>query len=344
MRLKRYTAPTMADALKIIKHELGPEAVILSTRKIKGTDGKPSLEITAAVDRDNTPPAPAPKNTPGNNMLDMATEAANATKPGPQPMTELGARLLEHGLSSAVASRISKAVSALEDTGFSTEDGLEMVLTKMLTFSRPEDVLPHHRPVLLIGPTGAGKTTTLAKLAVSGRMQGRQVGLVTLDTYKIGGVEQLTIYAEALKEHLQIISAQHTLRETLASLAEKDLVLIDSAGINPFEPSRLNDLAQHLQDIDVHVVLVLPSNLNSAELRQLPRAFAALKPSQLIVSKLDETVHLGGILNAAIENNLPVCFATDGQQVPQDLLLLDAASLARRLLSPPRLPWEETGT
>ena len=337
MRLKRYSAPTMADALRMIKTELGEDAVILSTRKVKGPDGKPGLEITAAVDAaPDHAPAPQPARHPAD------TQAIPPVFDGPTGV--LGAQLLDHGLTPALAQRITRAAEALGDTGFTPEDALEMVLGKMIRFQRPGDWLPKGTRLMLVGPTGAGKTTTLAKLAVQTRMAGRSIGLITLDTYKIGAVEQLGIYADALKEDLRVVPNTASLAATLEELKDKDVVFIDSAGINPFERSRMADLQTHLAGSDVRVALVLPSNLNSAELVTLPRAFAALNPGALIVSKMDETAYMGGVITAAVESGLPVCYATDGQRVPQDLLELDATSLSRKLLQPPRLPWEETGT
>lgn len=334
MRLKRYIAPTMTDALKLIKSELGPDAVILATRKIKGEDGKTSLEITAAVDK------PLAENKPSAATERLLEHTLRAPVEMPAPYS-LAGLLQAHGLLPQVCDRITRAVTALMDTGFNEEDGLEMVLSKLIPFRQSIDVLPKGHVLMLVGPTGAGKTTTLAKLAVRQRMAGHTVGLITLDTYKIGGIEQLGIYADALKESLHVAKTSEELDAALQACANVDHIFIDTAGINPFEQSRLADLAMRLEGRNVDVAVVLPANLNAAELTTLPRAFKKLAPRHLILSKLDETAHLGGVINAAVESGLSICLAADGQRVPQDLIELDAASLARRLLSRPRLPWED---
>ncbi len=340
MRLKRFTAPTMTEALKLIKNDLGQDAVILSTRKITGEDGKQGLEITAAIEQISPPPSQEEAITTAPTTVDVALQEADINKPA--ELDDMSTRLIEHGVLPHISQRIAKAVHALMDTGFTEEDGLEMVLSKIIRFTSPDTVLETKKPLILIGSTGAGKTTTLAKIAVNERMHGHKVALVTMDTYKIGGVEQLDIYADALKESLHIIRAGQTLADTIKDTTDYDLVLVDSAGINPYESSRIADIASQLEGLDVTTAIVVPCNLNSFEMMTLPKAFAPLNPQNIIFSKMDETIFLGGMINTAIENNLPLCFATDGQRVPQDLLQLDAQSLSRRLLIRPTLPWEES--
>lgn len=349
MRLKRFTAPTMTEALKAVKVELGDDAVILSSRKVKGNDGKPTLEVTAAIEqiaaargtdtkedrRTSGPRTDAPRTA---TTADFDLEPVNST----DGEGTLADQLMAHGVTSAIAQKLQKAVKALQETGFSEEDGLEMVLSKLINFKTPADILESGKPFVLVGSTGAGKTTTLAKIAVTERMHGRKVALVTMDTYKIGGVEQLDIYADALKESLHVVKSGQTLGQTLEKIKGYDLILVDSAGVNPYERSRMADIAKQLDEVDATVALMLPSNLNAAEMTALPKAFGALKPQHLLFSKMDETSFLGGMVNTAIESGLPLCFATDGQRVPQDLLQLDAKTMSRRLLMAPTLPWDMT--
>ena len=127
----------------------------------------------------------------------------------------------------------------------------------------------------------------------------------------------------------------------MRSLTDYDLVLADCAGANPFESSRLEDTQKQVENVEAAVGLVVPANMNSAEMMALPRAFTPLRPQHLIFTKLDETVFLGGLINTAIQSGLPVCFVTDGQRVPQDLMQIDAKSLSRRLLAKPVMPWED---
>ena len=339
MKLKRFTAPTMNEAIQAIKADLGEEAVILSTRKVKGSNGKPALEVTAAVEQLAAAPKASTAKPSATTTADIELEPVSKldTSNG-----ELAEKLMAHGITPALAQRLQKAVSALADSGFSEEDSLEMVLNKLITFKAPSELLESGKPFVLVGSTGAGKTTTLAKIAVTERMHGRKVALVTMDTYKIGGVEQLDIYADALKESLHVVKSGTTLADALQKIKGYDLILVDSAGVNPYERTRMADIAKQLSEVDATIALMLPSNLNAAEMVALPKAFGALKPQHLVFSKMDETSFLGGMVNTAIESGLPLCFATDGQRVPQDLLQLDAKTLSRRLLMAPTLPWDMT--
>lgn len=329
----------MAHALRLIKADWGEDAVILSTRKIKGPTGEPSLEITVALD-----PIIGGQTTtlPSRSFAESLPRVAEGVVRHTYAVnTRQAESLLEqHGLNKDVAQRLTKAMTALADTGFNTQDALEMVLSKMLRFSTPAVALPHATPLVFLGPTGAGKTTTLAKLAVRAKGQKKSVGLITLDTYKIGALEQFDIYADALQADPWVVRRAEDMENALLACADKDYVFIDTPGINPFEQSRLEAMYGLLHSGQAHVALVLPANLNLLELNGLPKAFGALQPRSLIFSKLDETAQMGGLINAALSSNLPLCFATDGQRVPHDLLELDAASLAKRLLTQPRHPWE----
>ena len=348
MKLQRFTAPTMTEALKAVKAGLGDDAVILSTRKVKGANGKPTLEVTAAIEQIAPAKGAAPTEDrrtsgPRTDVPRTATTTADLDlEPVATETSNLADQLMAHGVTAAIAQKLQKAVKALMETGFSEEDGLEMVLSKLITFKTPADLLETGKPFVLVGSTGAGKTTTLAKIAVTERMHGRKVALVTMDTYKIGGVEQLDIYADALKESLHIVKSGQTLADTLGKIKGYDLILVDSAGVNPYERTRMADIAKQLDAVEATVALMLPSNLNAAEMTALPKAFGALKPQHLLFSKMDETSFLGGMVNTAIESGLPLCFATDGQRVPQDLLQLDAKTMSRRLLMAPTLPWDMT--
>lgn len=343
MRLKNFTAPTLNQAMKLIQKELGDDAVILSSKQILSPTGETLMEVTAGVDK--APQAiPTPSQAPTSHadvMQRLAFSYTPESKVHNTTQSDLSALLDEHGVSREFSERIHKACTSLEETGFTTEDTLEMVLSKMVQFTPSGKILNGRKTVAFIGPTGAGKTTTLAKLAVEERKKGKDIGLISLDSFKIGGAEQIKIYAEALDADYALCNDVNEVKEALERFEHKDRIFIDTMGINPFERSRFEYLKKVLSQTDAQVNLVLPCNLHAQELASLPRAFRELNPQLLTFSKMDETAHLGGIINAAIASELKVCYATDGQQVPDDILELDAPSLARKLLTKPKLPWED---
>lgn len=344
MRLKNFTAPTLTQAMRLIQAELGEDAVILSSKQILSQSGDTLMEVTAGVDKSPTGVEQTSEPNPTQHASVMKQLASSYTPESTvhnSTQNDLSALLDEHGVSKEFSARIHQACTSLEETGFTTEDTLEMVLSKMVQFTSSGKLLNGHKTIAFIGPTGAGKTTTLAKLAVEERKKGKDIGLISLDSFKIGGAEQIKIYAEALQADYALCNDINEVRDALERFKHKDRIFMDTMGINPFERSRFEYLKDVLKQTDAQVNLVLPCNLHAQELATLPRAFRELNPQLLTFSKMDETAHLGGIINAAIASELKVCYATDGQQVPDDIFELDAPSLARKLLTKPRLPWED---
>tara|TARA_Y100001960_G_scaffold327401_1_gene413702 strand:+ start:3128 stop:4126 length:999 start_codon:yes stop_codon:yes gene_type:complete len=330
----------MQEALKLIQKDLGDDAVMLSNKSITLPDGTKGVEITAAVEK-FTPAEPAPSSNKDIRKTFANVDLKSASRYiAPESVEE---KLLTHGVAGQTARKIANAIKALEGSGFETEDALEMILGKLINFQIPSKVISKNRPIVLIGSTGAGKTTTIAKLAVDKVKAKRSVGLITMDNYKIGAKEQIQIFADALQVESKVAKNPEDLEKEVARFQkqQKDYIIIDSAGLNPFAKDRMGHLKDMLNALDnPYVLLVLPANLNMQELANMPTAFKNLEVSGVMFTKMDETHYLGGVVNAAIESQLEVCFATDGQQIPQDILELDAKSIARKLLKDIQLPWE----
>jgi flagellar biosynthesis protein FlhF len=190
------------------------------------------------------------------------------------------------------------------------------------------------RVVALVGPTGVGKTTTVAKLAANFKLvHGLRPGLVTVDTYRIAAVEQLRTYAEIIDLPLAVANEPAQMRDALESLGRVDLVLIDTAGRSPRDEVKIRELADFLAEAkpdEVHLVLSATSAERS--LRAAVERFALARADRLILTKLDEADGLGGILAAIGQANLPVSYLTTGQAVPDDIEPADRRRLARLIL------------
>ncbi|MBI1308828.1 MAG: hypothetical protein GC129_03070 [Proteobacteria bacterium] len=333
MRIKTLTAPKMEDALRIIRQQLGPEALILSTRKIKGEDGLPTLEITAAVNEDE------PRSKPVE-----ATPLAEVPSSAPaKPSTNLFTSMLEaHGLPAAFTAKITAALPGLQSAGFSQPEALEMLLAKLITFKTPGDLLPAGKAHLFIGPQGAGKTTLVAKLAIHAKKQGRTVGILSLDDQKIGGFEPLAIAAEILGEHAHLITTPNDLKSAGKELGPRHLLLIDSAGLNPYAPQTLNALQKKLSTLGIPALthLVLPAPLNLGDMTALPVACHRFNISSLIFTKLDATSRYGALLTTAEGSRLPIGIATHNPDMSVPPLTLTAQWLAEGLTQLPHQPWD----
>jgi flagellar biosynthesis protein FlhF len=190
------------------------------------------------------------------------------------------------------------------------------------------------RIAAFIGPTGVGKTTTIAKLAANFRIRrGKKVGMITIDTYRIAAVDQLKTYAELIDVPLHVVLTAGELRHAIDSLADCDLVLIDTAGRSQNDRLRLNQLAGFMKAAepdDLHLVVAATSS-RSTVVSTLER-FMPLGANRIVMTKLDEAAALGAFLNVACVSKLPVSYVTTGQDVPDDISRPDPHRLAHCIL------------
>ncbi len=188
--------------------------------------------------------------------------------------------------------------------------------------------------VALIGPTGVGKTTTLAKIAATARFDmGMRVGMVSLDTFRMGAIDQLRQYAELISAPLEVATEPDQLRSAVARLQNEDLVLIDTAGRAPRDRGqhrRLADLLARAQPDSTQLVLSASSSPQHA--RASLEEFRCVSPTHLIVTKLDEAVGFGAWLPLLAHTRLPISYLTGGQRVPEDIVVATPRRVARELL------------
>lgn len=190
------------------------------------------------------------------------------------------------------------------------------------------------RVVALVGPTGVGKTTTIAKLAANYRLRDRRrVGLVTVDTYRIAAVEQLRTYADIIDLPMEVVSTPREMRQAVQRMSDLELVLIDTAGRSPNDDVRIQELRALLEEAradEVH--LVVACGATRRQLQHTTDRFAPAGVTALLLTKLDETPALGGLLPWLRSAGLPLSYLTHGQNVPQDIEPADRKKFARRLL------------
>ncbi len=190
------------------------------------------------------------------------------------------------------------------------------------------------RVVALVGPTGVGKTTTIAKLAAHYRLREKcRVGLVTVDTYRIAAVEQLRTYADIIDLPMEVVATPREMHEALRRLAEVELVLVDTAGRSPRDEVKVRELRAFLEEAqpdEVH--LVLSSVSGSSSLVRTAERFRAVGTTALVLTKLDEALALGHLLPLLRASKLPLSYLTDGQNVPDDIEPAVPGRLARTIL------------
>jgi flagellar biosynthesis protein FlhF len=276
---------------------------------------------------------------------DVLTETRRGRMPDlPESLFDMYSRLIGQQVADEIARRMIEDVRAslLEDHPdgrFGVEDVKHRVLQRisgMLPDGAPLTIDTVDRPkvVALIGPTGVGKTTTIAKLAAHFKLrEKRRVGMITIDTYRIAAVEQLKVYANILDLPLRVVASPAEVTAAIEQMHDCDLILIDTAGRAPRDAARIAELNAFLaaaQPDETH--LVLSGAAGEKMVLDAIERFSAAKPDRLIFTKLDEMVGAGLILNVLANVGMSLSYITTGQAVPNDIEVAQGTRLARLLI------------
>jgi len=245
--------------------------------------------------------------------------------------TEVMRRLAGMELNTALVESVSAPAAGARDEQHAWELALGELAARLPVAEN--DFLDHGGVVALVGSTGVGKTTSVAKLAARYvlRHGRRHVALVTTDSYRIGAHEQLMTYGRLLGIPVQVAADHKELRSALNSLADKRLVLIDTAGMSQRDV-RLSEQFATLADsgVPIRTLLVLSATLQPSVMDETIRAFSGVALDGAILTKLDEAASLGGILSTVIKQHLPLMFVANGQRVPEDLYPARARNLVEQ--------------
>ena len=315
MKVKRFTAPTMAEALKQVKATLGAEAVILETTEAAG-----QVTVTAAVDLDApgavaTEPADGALLSEVRELMSVVRELVDEqwrrqAPPGGRGIRRLHRALVAQGVDGVIAAALLRETAERLERGARLDTALAGTLG-----AAPAAATPSVR--LFFGPPGDGKTTTIAKLAAQARRAGRRVLLVGTDTYRLGAALELERYAQALREH-----------------GRTDLVLVDTAGAGPAQPGELDELKALVEAAGAGAgrTLVVSAATGALAAAHTWRAFAALAPDACVLTKAD-TAPGGPIVAQLWRERVPVSHVAAGRRIPDDLEAATPHRLARCLLA-----------
>ncbi|MCG7342886.1 flagellar biosynthesis protein FlhF [Sporosarcina sp. ACRSL] len=366
MKMKKYTADTMVEAMKKVRADLGDDAVILSSNVVttKGFLGffqKKSVEVVAGFDE----PASFQKESvlsskPAPTMEEVRNDDAELRK----EMVEMK-RLLQEMKQSSIFENfpddLKVFLTYLADQELSQHLILQIgneIFTKMKEekkdFSRAEQLqiaknvlaeqfseLPFggisfsKKYINVLGPTGVGKTTTIAKIAARALLEHKKkIGFITTDTYRIAAIEQLRTYANLLQAPVEIAYNSKDFEEAIAKMADRDLIFIDTAGRNYKEMKFVNDL-KHLIDfsLDMESFLVLSVTSKEDDMRTIIEKFTSFPIEKFIFTKVDETGSIGPMFNLMKQYSIGTAYYTDGQEVPEDIVEVDIDKMLKLLLA-----------
>jgi flagellar biosynthesis protein FlhF len=366
---KTYRAKTMKEALTRVRRDLGGDAVILSAREVRrrrlfGLGPRALVEIVASdtmpSEQDITGrqgPAtfvssPVSANVSvqvGEQLGRLHAMVETLSRGGhiehllpdlPRTLVPTYSQLIEADIPEVLTHRLIRHIAdTLDPEQFDRPDAIRAALCEAVELVIPvappiKAVAGTRRVVALVGPTGVGKTTTVAKLAANFKLaHGTRVGLITVDTYRIAAVEQLKTYAEIIDLPLSVVNDPAEMPHALDDLGAVDLVLIDTAGRSPRDEVKIRELAEFLlQAKPDEVHLVLSAVAGERSLRSAVDRFATVQVDRLILTKLDEAESLGGILAVLGLYSRPLSYLTTGQAVPDDIEPADRKRLARLIL------------
>lgn len=330
MRLKTYTAPTIAQAMEMIRRDLGEDAVIVSTQGERGHHG---ARVTAAVDGDAAwPSAPSPA---------LHGKARDAERPPGSPDAlppssdrRLARRLAYHGLAAPLVRHLVEEAAAYAGEGDAI--ALSAALDGLLSF-HPICERRQRRPLLLVGTPGAGKTMTAAKLIVRARRAGRRVVALSADGERAGGLEQLEPLLRLLGLPLTAVSAPEDLAAALAAGGRRTgtddaLAVVDTPGGSFFDAGQLAHLRDLAAAADAEPVLVMAAGGDASESIDIAEAALALGCRRLVVTRVDGVRRLGALVTVAEATGLALADVGISPQVSDGLMPLNPVSLARLLL------------
>ena len=386
MQIKRFEAVDMQEALRLVKGELGPDAVILSTKQIKKDNGvfgmfsRQVVEVVAARDYTDKQQEKEPiagrhagyfetddflkeefrkirddiRVAPGE-LKDMKAELGllkgyiqELLREGEQEQLKslhdniamFFRRLVSEGMDRHIAYRLVQILNnklteeQKNDMDEINRYGMELIQKQVRTTGPLCNQQKGRKIAVFIGPTGVGKTTTIAKIAAKYTLiDKKKAALITFDTYRVGAVEQLKIYAKIIGIPVDIVLSPSELIGAIERKKNAELILIDTAGRSHKDRAYINELMELMSqkaEIDCH--LVLSATSSNTVLNDIIGKFKDVKINSLLFTKLDEADNFGAVFSSMINAQRPLSYFTTGQRVPEDIELASAGRLSRLIL------------
>ncbi len=330
MHLKRYRRATLKDALRAVREELGPDALVLSTREVtatgvRGLMGRREIELTAAAER---PMVPEPRHSEPERAAAVPAVVVPRSR-SDRAIDQITARLEASGLPVDLAREIAKSHPVSRRRGADT-DSLKETLARELAVIAAGDE-PYAPIEVFVGPPGVGKTTTIAKIAAQERARrGQRLALLGADGFRVGAIEQLRLYADILGSSF---SAARTPDEFARALDETTHpLLVDTAGRSPSDDVSKEMFRALGTRTNVRTHLVMPATTSVRSAERMFERFADARPTRVVLTRVDEADTIGPLVGVLRARQMPLSFFGTGQNVPVDLHRVTAAVLADWLM------------
>ena len=368
MQVKKYIAPTLKSATEQMKNEMGDEALILSTRVIResGYPGQKMFELTAGIEdvvtyHETSNHTEAKKEEIYKSFEEELQKISNKVfKNSTEIEDQIGVRKLREKTDAEIEtpqsfkSIVEKTIKKLE------EEEIEKLIIKKIILqlkkygkiiytsnldnhiiSSIASMIPtkefnvskglNPKVVSLVGPTGVGKTTCIAKLAIISKiLHNLDVGLISIDTYRIGALDQLKVFSDVSNIDMLVAYEPKDLNEIMKQFSSKDIVFIDTAGRSQKNDEFLTKANEFLTNANVdETYLVMSATSSTKTLLDIADKFTIFNYDSVIFSKIDEGVAFGNLLNLITKINVPSIFLTNGQVIPDDIISADAGYMAK---------------
>lgn len=361
MKIRRYMASNMQEALLKVKMDLGSEAVILNTRKVKRQGfakffKPPLVEILASLDEEEDKKVEVDDekiNALESKVKDMEGMLDKICKQMSEKLVEVKSLdktekiydvIIENMRQNDVDEEvINDIVESLKKQGLEENSNVNEIfvmfrkeIIRKLNQSSSITVEDGKKPkvIMFLGPTGVGKTTTLAKIAANFMIrEKKKVGLITADTYRIAAVEQLKTYSEIMGAPVTVIYSPNEIKDAIKKNEDADLILIDTPGKshkNKKHFDEIKDLVTHANADEIY--LLISASTKMKDCKEILKAYNFMKDYKLIFTKVDETESLGIVLNVVNSTGKRLSYFTTGQSVPDDIEVINVDQLSKKLL------------
>jgi flagellar biosynthesis protein FlhF len=312
----------MREAMQMVREALGEDAIIIATREEKNAVGGAMVHITAAIEQSGYTAENSEDTASENWMYDDDDNESMCIE-------EVTETMLRHGVPDEVLDQIISyaAVMGIDEPRMALLSAIE----NLFKFS-PLPNVPDIAPIMMVGPPGSGKTLAAAKLAARSSMSGLNIAVITTDVERAGGLEQLQAFTKLMDLELKVAKNPTALKEILLTTKNYDQIIIDTAGVNPFDSDSIKNLSLLIGSNQIEPVLVLPASTNAEEAGEIAQIFSDLGAGRLLPTRVDVARRLGSLLAAAHQGGLAFTEVSATARVADGLSQLTSKRLTQLLM------------